>query len=740
MYKHDKCCNKVKFHTVLHIRKLFQGATHKSQTFDKKRYFIYNYITQFLYIDYSVWKEENVLIYSFDSSEEIRYNVSINNKIQEENKIRWKKFISGLENISGVSEDVLSGWKRSKGLGVDPYQKAVKRILTQKELTARKKNNDFFLDVSYPFLDNLFQFVKNSGFIVAISDRSGCLLKVFGDDYVKDRVSKGNWIEGADWSENSAGNNIIGTALVCDKPITFAGYEHYCHCSHYYAGAGAPIHNSDGKLIGAIAIAGQFERLHYHTLGMIVAAAKGIEMHFSLKKAFIESEIANQYKDLLVDAINEGIITTDEKDFIIFCNSNAEKILSIKPENIIGKQLKDILPSLYERKSKGKLHQSSDIDVIFKINNKYIKCYCAFNQIIVGNKLMGMVLVFSDFSQVVKLTNKITNKYTKWTFENMIGNNKEYLELVKIAKKASLTDGNVLLLGESGTGKDVFAQAIHNGSYRKDGPFVAVNCAAIPKDLINSELFGYTGGAFTGANKEGSKGKIESADGGTLFLDEIGEMPLEQQSILLRVLETHLIERVGSSNIVPVNVRIIAATNKDLLEEVKKNHFRLDLYYRLNLFTIKMIPLRRRIDDIKQLSYSILEHLAYKTGKKMMQISDEAIMLLYNYDWPGNIRELQNIIERATLISDGETIDVRSLQILEDINPERKEKNNNIKIINKNENNINDSVKNFEADLITNTLEQNEWNVSKSSLKLGISRTTLYRKLEAYNIEIKRNK
>jgi len=221
------------------------------------------------------------------------------------------------------------------------------------------------------------------------------------------------------------------------------------------------------------------------------------------------------------------------------------------------------------------------------------------------------------------------------------------------SKAAAGSDSTILLLGESGTGKDVFAQAIHNASGRNRGPFVAINCGAIPRELIASELFGYTEGAFTGAKRGGSPGKFELADGGTLFLDEIGEMPAELQTTLLRVLEQKTVTRIGGTEVIPVNVRIIAATNKDLSKEVVRGTFRQDLYYRLNVVSIRLAPLRERKEDIIPLARHFIGHLSAKLGKEPLKLENKVTSLIQSYCWPGNVRELQNVVERALHLAKG---------------------------------------------------------------------------------------
>ena len=308
----------------------------------------------------------------------------------------------------------------------------------------------------------------------------------------------------------------------------------------------------------------------------------------------------------------------------------------------------------------------------------------------------------------------------KFHFEDIIGRNAGFLETLRQARIASRINSNVLLLGESGTGKDIFAQAIHNTSSRRDGPYVAINCATIPRDLITSELFGYSEGAFTGSRKGGSQGKFELADGGTIFLDEIGETPLEVQAALLRVIEDKSIIKIGGTKVTTVNVRIIAATNKELKEEVRKGKFREDLYYRSNVFTIRLVPLRERIEDIPLLVDSFMKSISRSMGKEIVSIDPMVLEYFINYRWPGNVRELQNVLERMINIAHTSklTVDLLPSEIIDSLSPENAEEDI-------------ESVDRMERELILRLLRSNltRKNIAK---KLGISRSTLYRKLDKY--------
>lgn len=646
---------------------------------------------------------------------------------KEEYKTAWKNLIQGIP-IAPLSKPlILDSWRRCQKMNVDPWQKTAAKVLNKDILQTIRESNKLFLDVSMPTLENLYRFVERSGFVVALSDNNGCLIEVFGDDQVQNLVQQGNWVPGAVWDESSAGTNIIGTSLCLDQPIALIGYQHFCRCSHRYQGAGAPIHDSQGKIIGAISLAGSIDKSHPHTLGMIVAAAHAIEIQFEMKKAWHACDLADQHKSIIVNSIYEGLLVTDDNGVITLVNRRIQEILNVPEEKLLGVNIKSIFSESFMGLMERKQGQVIDFHEEIALENHKMRCTISSQPIITNGHLSGIVVVINEFTRTKKLLSKLFVNDARFTFDCIIGQNSKFCETLNFAKVVANKESNVLLLGESGTGKDVFAQAIHNASPRRRGPFVAVNCGAIPKELIGSELFGYSEGAFTGAKKGGKMGKFELADGGTLFLDEIGEMPAEQQKVLLRVLEDRRINRLGGQDLIPINVRIIAATNTDLEHAVREGVFRQDLFYRLNVFAIRMLPLRERREDIKLLTNVFLKKLSQEMGSARVELSENVWDLLFNYNWPGNVRELQNSIERAMILSEGKYITCELFDFYNKNKPKYDIRMSNL---------IKSTLQNYETDILIKILEQNQWNISKASIQLGVSRTTLYRKMGIHGIRI----
>ncbi|WP_353093719.1 sigma 54-interacting transcriptional regulator [Tissierella praeacuta] len=448
---------------------------------------------------------------------------------------------------------------------------------------------------------------------------------------------------------------------------------------------------------------------------------------------------------MLEDVLNyayEGYVLVDPEGKIV--KMNYEKLLGIKEEEVIGKYVEGIIENtrmhIVVKTGIKELRDVQRIQGHDMITNRI--------PIIKQGKVIGAVgtVLFKDISEVKELAHQLLdlqskiNKYkgeieriegSKYSFDSIITQNPKMEYLKKVGSMAAETNSTVLITGESGTGKELFAHAIHRASYRKGEAFIAINCAAIPKDLLESELFGYDRGAFTGARKEGKVGKFELASGGTLFLDEIGDMPLEMQAKILRVLESKEFERVGGNKKIAFDARVIAATNENIEEAIRKGKFREDLYYRLNVITIEIPPLRDRIEDIESLSQNILSYLLKEMRLGEKKIDKETIRIFKSYDWPGNVRELRNVLERAINLSSGKII-------LPDHLPERlidkavytmgDGEINNIPL-------LKDIVVEAEIEAIRKALILTKGNKSLAAEKLGIHRTALYKKIDKYKMD-----
>ncbi|KRU26609.1 Fis family sigma54 specific transcriptional regulator [Clostridium sporogenes] len=592
-----------------------------------------------------------------------------------------------------------------------------------------KKNNEL-IKVAKPFIKILYDFLKGSGFALYLTDKKGFPLIIIGDeDIIKDMAEMGI-VEGADMSEESTGTNAIGTAIKENCSLQISGDEHYIYVYNVWTCSTAIIHNEEENIIGCLNLTGRRQLVHPHSLGLVVAAVKSIENQLEAEKSQNELFKTYQYLNKVIDSINSGIFAVDTNGLIKAINNSACVMLNIKKENIINGSVQNILCNweyILDTLNSGKRYENKEI-IYSNINKKKRFNLTAYS---IRNKngiITGVVVMFKDMMNVYNLVNKYTGMLATYTFDDIVGKSEKFIKVMRQAKKISNSPSTVLIQGESGTGKELIAHSIHNNSNRKNNSFVAINCGAIPKSLIESELFGYEEGAFTGAKRGGYAGKFELASGGTLFLDEIGEMPLDMQVNLLRVLQEGFFTRIGGNRYINIDVRIIAATNKDLKAEVKKGTFREDLYYRLSVIPICVPPLRERPEDIEILIEHFLNIKSIKLNKAIPNIESDIYEELINYSWPGNVREIENCIENIVNMDGNVSLNFET------------------KFFDKQQQNLNRnnlelelySLAQLEKKAIINCIQKCNGNVTKVSKILGINRSTLYSKIKKYNIILKR--
>jgi len=637
----------------------------------------------------------------------------------------WKKFVSGGDAIDGavIPADVLDAWRRCRDLGIDPSKLPQKKILTGKELEKLLLRNQEFIDVSRPFLSNLYQFLRGSGFHVVLFDREGYVLEIMGDHDMAEVIWRSVGVIGALWNEPSAGHNVIGAIILAQKPVQLFGSQHYIKGYHGETGSGAPIFSPDGGLLGGITLSARNFRVNPHTLGMAVAAAYAVENELRTRKAFADAQSAYRYQQAVIASIMEAMISVDNHGIVALINDPARKLFSISSPRIEGESLGAILA----RKNTMLLKLIENYD---RITDKEVRVFSrgAWNDYTVTitpiisaeSQRIGKIVVLNEIKRARTMVTKMVGARAIFHFEDICGRDPKFLITMEQAKMVAQNDSNVLLLGKSGTGKDIFAQSIHNASRRRDGPYVAINCGAIPRDLIANELFGHEEGAFTGSRRGGNQGKFELADGGTIFLDEIGEMPLELQTVLLRVIEDKSITRIGGKQTRKIDVRIITATNKNLREEIAKGSFREELFYRINVFSIELTPLCERPDDIARLTQWFIKKHEDLLGKKIVRVDDRIGEAFSHYSWPGNVRELQNVIERMMNFA-------RANELTYDLIPGEIMRSRRIP------DRIGDMVspEEIERKLIEKMLDLKFPKIQIAE-KLNVSRATLYRKLKRY--------
>jgi transcriptional regulator with PAS, ATPase and Fis domain len=441
----------------------------------------------------------------------------------------------------------------------------------------------------------------------------------------------------------------------------------------------------------------------------------------------LEKERTQQFQ-VLVDYSMEGIIGVDRENMIRVFNPSAAKILRLSTAATIGRDIREILPEHY---IVGCLqHGKEYLGDILHINQVNILLNIA--PIKVANEITGAIVTFQEASRIVEMEEKIRKElYSKglvaqYRFEQILGISAEITEVKRIAQEFSAIDATVLISGASGTGKELFAQSMHNCSLRRKGPFVAVNCASLPSNLMESELFGYVEGAFTGANRKGKPGLFELAHKGTIFLDEISEMDKYGQSRLLRVIQERQVRRLGDDKNIPVDVRIIAASNRNLFRLVREGVFREDLFYRLNVLTLNLPVLKERMGDVRFLAEYFLTEMCKKLNKTLM-VETAALQLLESYEWTGNIRELRNFMERLAIMVRGTTITSEAITAMF--------QNREFDIARHHSSAGTIEEPNEKKQIIA-ALRAANFNQTEAARQLGIDRSTLYRKMKRYAIEI----
>lgn len=480
-------------------------------------------------------------------------------------------------------------------------------------------------------------------------------------------------------------------------------------------------------------------------VGVTLAEAKGLRgvlVHTS-RRAVVEAilraksilEIIHRDREnsqrlkTIIENAYEGIVALDHRGRITLLSPLAERTLGVDATQVLGQAISQFPPhSNLARLYRGGEPKQGDLvrmgDVLLVVNRVPIQ---------VQQEQVGLVITFQEFSRLQQLEQRIRQELhhkglvAKFAFEDIVASAPVMLEIIEKAKRFGRTDSTVLITGETGTGKELFAQSMHRINRRREGPFVAVNCGAIPDNLLESELFGYEEGAFTGAKKGGKPGLFELAHGGTIFLDEIGRISLDLQARLLRVLQEKEVMRLGGDRIIPVDVRVIAATNQDLRQAVRRGAFRDDLYYRLNVLNLVIPPLRHRKEDLPLLINHFLQAFNKKFDKQVSQLPPELMRWMMDYDWPGNVRELENFMERLVILADGDGLDPHFLgQLYADL---RGDSQGGVDPHQDELTVVPGTLEEMERDLILQLSERMQHNKVELAKMLGISRTTLWKKL-----------
>lgn len=648
-------------------------------------------------------------------------------KLNNIRKAREDFLADGIIPVGVVNETILRSWQRSAGRGIG-MERGETRCTPRYDLMQRRELNNTLLLRSQPVMENLYHEICGTSSMVLLADREGVILHSIGDPDFVDQAQKVYLKPGGVWTEGVNGTNAIGTALEEQTAVHVHSSEHFIDKNRFLSCSATPIFDPRGAILGALDVSGDYRSHQRHTMALVRLSAQIIENQMFAPQFPDDIVVCFHLKPEFIGTLYEGIAVFSPDGRFLAANRCALLQFGLDRARMIGQTF----ASLFKMSLTKLLEQSRFIpQPVLKL------------QLLSGVEVHGRVWCGMKVSPVMSLParhavtagDKNAVKYIAHggvLLKELEHGDPAMQAVISKALKVVGHDIPIMIEGESGTGKELLARGLHQAGPRRDAPFVALNCASIPEGLFESELFGYQEGAFTGARRKGNIGKIREADGGTLFLDEIGEMPLNLQARLLRVLQDRTVSPLGGSGSCQVNIAVICATNRRVRDAVAAGKFREDLYYRLNGLLLTVPSLRTRNDRV-QLARSILNKL--DVPERQVSISGEVLEIFARHPWPGNIRQMHNILRTAVaLIGDSHEITVDELpedfleqagcnaggDVISDKQPHEGHAGNELLV-------------DVEARLISSTLGRTGGNVAAAARIMGIGRNTLYRKMQAVN-------
>jgi len=653
------------------------------------------------------------------------------------------------------SEAIGKSWKRCvRDYSLDPVQVYSPAVISTGDLRGRQVQHEQLIQIASAEMDSLYDQICGSGYALLLTDASGVILCEKTDTTLKNLFRSAGLVIGADWSELHEGTNGIGTCITVDRPVTVHRSEHFRARHIGLSCSGAPIHDPAGSLLAVLDAstvdARDTRASQAHTMALVNMSAQLIEKCIFLQHHQSSNIVRFHARPELVNLLHDGslalaldgtVIAADQTAVRLLAARGRRDLVGCKLEEIFDTRIEDLLaPASLGRQALWPLRDS-------QLGRRF------FASLHIGGTTGGAQT--SKPVRATPLANPAraaiavgaqtrtgapdTRRARPLTLEDLAGNDSHMSAIIRKAVRVANTTLPVLIQGPTGSGKECFARALHVASARGSRPFVAVNCAALPETLIESELFGYGPGAFTGARKEGRKGKIVQSSGGTLFLDEIGDMPLLLQTRLLRVLEEQEVIPLGADAGVPVDLRVICASNRDLREMIVTGGLREDLYYRLNGITLQLPPLAARADKDLLIRRILMEEAG---GDRESAIDSEALRCLTEYTWPGNIRELRNVIRSAFAICDESLIRLadlpEGLQQATTAAPERARGAEARDTAPSHPAPTTNPLATAERDTLLQVIRANHGNLCTTAKQLGMSRNALYRRLKRHGIKLDR--
>ena len=632
-------------------------------------------------------------------------------QVQRKTMIAWERFVTGgpIGNVS-IGESLSASWHRSLNSGVSPAGREAPLVAWGDEMVCLRLRHRDLIKAAKGVFSLTQDLLVDSSTMMLLTSPDGIVLESAGDMRTLETGQDIHLMEGGDWKESTVGTNAIGTAIATRSPVQIHGAEHFCEGIKSWTCAAAPICDPlTGKLVGVIDISGPPQTYQRNNLTLAVAVARQIELFLADCAMGERVRLLELCLQRVTGSDAAAMMALDRHGRLVHASGNLPTTLSL------GQQLEGV-------------NECSQIEDWARSLPEGLRAEW-LDPVTVDGKPIGAIIVVPQHSRVAQ-TNRVVEQRsevdpTRNSFRHILGRSAAMTETVNRGRQLVGKLVPVLIHGETGVGKELFARAIH-GEEGDGKPFVAFNCGAATKELIAGELFGHVRGAFTGATSEGRPGRFEVAHGGSLCLDEIGELPLELQPVLLRVLEEGIVYRLGDSTPRRVNVRLLSLTNRNLRDEVEAGRFRRDLYYRIGVTQIRIPPLRERDVD----SNILIEHfnrcLSQRHGVPPLSWESDAMAAVLAYNWPGNMRELRNVIESLLLMSNGAPVRVN------DLPPEFQtgsRTNSGVSPLQS------DSLEEAERVAIVRALHNAQGNLAHAARQLRVSRSTLYRKVQLYRIE-----
>jgi len=633
----------------------------------------------------------------------------------------WKKFVTkGI--AEGIPESIKDSWKRCREMGIDPLQNITPIEIDQKAVKEKiERNCDLhnLLQYHYKDIEKEFDFAP---FVILFSDADGYVLSISGHDELLKLSARGTIKMGSNITEGSIGTTAPGITLVEHKSSKLTAEEHYSHLFHWASCSAIPILDNQNNILGCLDFTTTVEHSKKleHLTSHFCSIANSLQFELFLKKKLQQLEIYSSYFQSTFEFADKILILVNRSGDIINLNTKAQMSFRVNSNEFINRNVRELL-NIDSSKFNSLLKGLNVVKLTFP-HNRGLKLFAEGLPIVnqSGDEIAYLLKLEKEKTSVT--VPKKNPNIARFSFKNIIGQSEQISCIIDKAKKVARTSSNVLIEGETGTGKELFAHAIHNESDYCHGPFVAINCCAIPNELLESELFGYEKGAYTGSKKDGNIGKFELANGGTIFLDEIHAMDPSAQMKILRLIEDRQVMRVGGTHPIPLNIRIIVASTKCLEDEVAKGNFLPSLFFRLNVVRLHLPNLSERKEDIPFIVNYFIKEMNEKFKRSIQRIEPEALKALSRHPWPGNIRELRNCIEIAFNFCVGEAITLEEINSTDIITTREKwgtERGQTIEEIT--ESLLVESLSRFGT-------------VKEAANFLGISASTFYRKMKKFSM------